>query len=346
MSEPRRMFSICIPAYNRVVHLPVLLDSIYKQSFSNFEIVICEDLSKERPEIAKVVAEYSIRYPGTLRYYENTNNLGYDGNIRNLVNLARGEYCFFMGNDDIMCEGSLAAVSERIKANDNIGFVLKSYAWFDEVPTKINQEVRYFNEEKFLAAGTEAISVCFRRSGVISGFIIHRDTADGAATSEFDGTLYYQMHIVGVVLAKMNAITMPKVLVLCRNSEPPDFGNSASEKGIYTPGTYTPAARINMISGVIRIATALEKQSDLPVTAPIMRDYANYFYPYIRDQLKLPFSDYYKLYRAYGRIGFNKYPMFHAYFIICYCFGANGFDRLTAYIRKTLGRSPHFGSVK
>lgn len=346
MSESRRMFSICIPAYNRAVHLSALLDSIYAQNFTNFEIVICEDLSKERDEIAKIATSYATMHPGTLYYNQNLENLGYDGNIRNLVELAKGRYCFFMGNDDLMCPGALESVAERISANPDIGFVLKSYAWFDDVPEKINQEVRYFNDEKFLSAGTEAISVCFRRSGVISGFIIHRDSAAQAATSEFDGTLYYQMHIVGSVLAKMNAITIPKVLVLCRNSEPPDFGNSASEKGIYIPGTYTPAARINMISGVIRIAAALERRTGLAVTTPIMRDYANYFYPYIRDQLKLPFVDYYKFYRAYGKIGFNKYPMFHAYFIICYCFGANGFDRLTAYIRKTLGRSPHFGSVK
>ena len=49
---------------------------------------------------------YSEHYPGILRYYENEVNLRYDTNIRNLVEKATGEFCFFMGNDDVMCPGA------------------------------------------------------------------------------------------------------------------------------------------------------------------------------------------------------------------------------------------------
>ena len=58
--------------------------------------------------------EYESRYPGKLRYFENEENLGYDGNIRNLVNRAEGEFCFFMGNDDIMCPGALGTAASIV----------------------------------------------------------------------------------------------------------------------------------------------------------------------------------------------------------------------------------------
>lgn len=342
MPKNRKLFSICIPAYNRAKFLAPLLDSIYVQNFNNFEIVICEDHSKERLEISKIVETYNVIHSNTIRYFENEENLGYDGNIRNLVEKAEGTYCFFMGNDDLMCPDALKYVADAISKYSNVGFVLKSYAWFDETPEKINQEIRYFTEERLLMAGKESISVCFRRSGVISGFIIHRDTAQKASTFNYDGTLYYQMHLSGEVLTSMNAVAIPKIIVLCRNSELPEFGNSVNEANVYTPGQYTPEARINMISGAIRIAKDLDDRYRINILEDIMRDYANYFYPYIKDQLRLSFSDYFHLYLSFGKLGFFRFPMFHVYFILCYFLGEHLFDDLTRWVRKFLGRSPHF----
>jgi hypothetical protein len=38
----------------------------------------------------------------------------------------------------------------------------------------------------------------------------------------------------------------------------------------------------------------------------------------IKDQLNLPLRDYYHLYRAYGRMGFARYPIYHLYFVLAY----------------------------
>jgi len=346
MSERRQLFSICIPAYNRAKYLAPLLDSIYKQDFKDFNIVICEDRSREAADIATIAQEYVARFPDTLKYYENETNLGYDANIRNLVEKATGDYCFFMGNDDLMCAGALEHVAGILERHQNVGLVLKSYAWFDEVPEKVNQEVRYFEDERAFAAGTEAIGICFRRSGVISGYIVHRDAAQAAATSKFDGTLYYQMHMTASVLSEKNAIVTPKVLVLCRNSEAPEFGNSDKEKGKYIPGRYTPQARLNMVAGALSIIKSFEQATGLNIVADVTRDYANYFYPYIKDQMNLPLTKYLKLCGGYGKLGFYKYPMFYVYCVTGYVLGAQKFDSMTKVVRRYLGRSPQFGLPK
>lgn len=343
MKLSRPLFSICIPAYNRAHHLSALLDSILAQSFDDFEIVICEDMSRERAEIAAIVNGYQARHPDKIHLYENQENLGYDGNIRNLVAKASGQFCFFMGNDDIMCHGALEAVAELIHRHPNVGLVVKSYAWFDEVPEKVNQEVRYFSEEKEFPAGIPAIRFAYRRSGVISGYIVHRDSAHGIATNKFDGTLYYQMHLTAQVLVDRTAVCTPKVLVLCRNSEPPDFGNSAREKGKFVPGQYTPEARLNMIGGAISIIRDLKETRGVDVVEDVTHDYANYFYPYIKDQLNLPLRLYADLYRKFGRMGFARYPLFHVYFGLGYLLGERKFDTMTAILRKLVGRSPQFG---
>jgi len=345
MSQPRKLFSICIPAYNRPHYLGPLLDSILAQNFRDFEIVICEDNSSERDRIAAVVGEYRSRYPGILHYFENEENLGYDGNVRNLVQKASGEFCFFMGNDDIMCPGALENAASVIRRYPNVGLVLKSYAWFNGTPENVNQEIRWFNEEKEFPPGSSAIRFAFRRSGVLSGYIVHRDAANQAATSKFDGTLFYQMHLTASVLITKSAVCTPKVLILCRENEPPDFGHSAKEAGKYVPGKYTAQARLNMVRGALSIICDLKETHNIDVVEDVVHDYANYFYPYIKDQLALPLRDYYKLYRAYGRMGFARYPLFHLYFLLGYVLGEKRFDSLTRVIRSGLGRSPQFGKL-
>lgn len=343
MAQARILFSVCIPAYNRSHHLTALLDSILGQDFLDFEVVVCEDKSREREQIAAIVRDYQSRYPGIISYFENEENLGYDGNIRNLVARASGQFCFFMGNDDIMCEGALANAASAIRRYPNVGLIVRSYGWFNKTPDKVNQEIRYFKEEREIAAGIPAIRFAFRRSGVISGYIVHRDSAQEAASPKFDGTLYYQMHLTTRVLLHMSAVCIPQVLVLCRGGEPPEFGSSAKEKGKYVPGGYTPQARLNMVGGALSIIYDLKETRGIDIVDDVIHDYANYFYPYIKDQLTLPIAEYYRLYRSYGRMGFQRYPLFHVYFLAAYLLGEKRFDAITAMIRKRVGRSPRFG---
>ncbi len=340
-----KRFSVCIPAYKRAQFLAPLLDSIYEQDFKDFEIVICEDDSPERSQIAEIVRMYQGRHPGSIRYQENEANLGFDGNIRRLVECSEGDYCFFMGNDDLMCPGALAEVAMLLDKHKNIGLVLKSYAWFDETPDRINQTVQYFPETCLFKAGKQAIHACFRRSGVIAGYVIHRERALAAATTKFDGSLFYQMHLTGQVLATMDAVFTPKVLVLCRNGVPPDFGHNTRERGKYVPGSFTPEARLNMVGGALDILRDLRESTGIDAVDEVMNDYSNFFYPCIKDQLKLPFGEYWRLYRRFGDMGFRRYPMFHLYSIGCFLLGERGSEVMIRTARRLLGRSPQFGGI-
>jgi glycosyltransferase involved in cell wall biosynthesis len=340
------MFSICIPAYNRAHHLKELLDSIFSQDFRGFTVVICEDNSPERDQISAIVGQYRTRFPEKIEYYANQENLGFDANLRELVAKSKGRFCFFMGNDDILCPGALSVVADIIERYNNVGVILKSYAWFDETPDRINQTIRYFEDERSFRPGREAIGVCFRRSGVISGYIVDRQEAERAATEKFDGTLFYQMHLTASALCNKAAVATPHVLVLCRNGEPPDFGNSDRETGKYIPGGFTPQARVNMIAGALAIIKNLRDRTGIDLEEEVMHDYANYFYLCIRDQLTLSPREFFALYRAFARLGFSKFPSFHVYCIVSYLFGQKRCDGAIRFARRLLGHSPHWGATK
>jgi abequosyltransferase len=337
--------SVCIPAYNRAEVLPDLLDTIVAQDFDSFEIVICEDRSPQREQIADVVSRYSIARPGLIRYFENVENLGYDGNLRNLIEKSQAEYCLFMGNDDLMCEGALTKVSAAISRHLNVGVLLRSYAAFEGSPSNIVQTFRYFDQELFFPAGAETISTIYRRSVVIPGMVIHRDAALRCATNRFDGTLLYQLYLVANILAEMNAVYLPDVIVLYRNGGVPDFGNSAAEQGKFQPKEQTPESSVHFMQGMLDIAQYVEQVRQVKIFKPILRDIANYSYPILAIQAKKPMGVFLRYGWSLARLGLARYPLFYIWIIAILVFGTKRVDRLIVWIKRRLGHTPNLGSV-
>ena len=324
------LISICVPSYNRAQFLRPLIDSILFQNFADYEILICEDNSPERESIVSIVEEYKKNGCESIRLILNGENLGYDGNIRKLAREAAGNYLFYLGNDDLLNEGALNALAEAINHHSEATIFLRSYAWFNNDPRIWDEEIYYFSSDRLLS-GQEALRVAFRRAGVISGFIIKRDIALECETDKYDGTLYYQMHLAINAVKSGSLYYIHNILTLSRSSTTPDFGNSITERGVYTPGRYTTTARLSMFSGAIKI---LKDQCSDDEVDIVLRDYANHFYPYIKDQLNLNTSEFYKYYKSLGRIGFSKYFMFHLYCLVCFLFGEKKFDLILKRARK------------
>lgn len=338
-------FSVCIPAYNRAHLLPALLDSILDQDFDAFELVINEDASPQRADIRAVAEQYSAQHPGRIRYFENEKNLGYDANLRSLVERAQGEYCLFMGNDDLMCAGALNTIAEAVKRHPNVGVVVRSYASFDGTPDNINQTFRYFPEERFFPAGGDTIGTVYRRSVVIPGMVIHRDAAQRFATSEFDGSLLYQIYLVANILVEMNAVFLPQIIVLYRNGGVPDFGNAEVERGKFVPADRTIASSLQFMRGMLDIAASVERKRNVRIYRRIVADIANYSYPILSIQAAKPLSEFVGYWWQLAQMGFGRYPLFHAYFLALVVFGAARVDGWITAIKRRAGHTPNLGRL-
>ena len=252
------MISVCIPAYNRARLLPELLESIVSQAFQDYEIIICEDRSPERPAIAEVAARFSAAHPGRVRYFENEANLGFDRNLRRLIELSEGDYCMFMGNDDLLAPGALQCVASAIARHPDIGVVIRSYASFDDDPGQINQEFRYFDSERYFPAGTETIVTAYRRCVVIPGVTLHRRLAREFATDRVDGTLLYQIYLAARILGRMNAVFVPQIIALWRIGGIPEHGNAESERGRFVPSNRTIESSLHFMRGMLQVAQLVQ----------------------------------------------------------------------------------------
>lgn len=345
MNKSPIRISVCIPAYNRAAVLPELLESVLTQDFGDFELVINEDGSPEREKIRKVVEHYSALYPDRIKYFENENNLGYDANLRSLIERARGEYCLFMGNDDVMCPGALKIISDAISRHPKVGVFLRSFAAFEGTTNNIVQTFRYFDRELFFPAGAGSISTFYKRSVVIPGVTLHREAALQFATDKFDGSLLYQIYLVANILVEWNGVFSPEIVTWYRNGGVPDFGNSASEKGKFVPRTRTTDSSVSFMRGMLEIARDVETSRHIDIYRSILKDLSNYSYPILSVQAEKPIGEFFKYYVSLIRLGFGRQPLFHVYFFSILLLGTRRMENIIAWIKNRLGHTPVIGSV-
>lgn len=90
------LISICIPAYNNSVSLRTCLDSIFSQTYRDFEVVLTDDSTTS--EVSELVRSYSA--DPRLRYERNETPLGSPTNWNRSMQLAKGAYIKMMHHDD------------------------------------------------------------------------------------------------------------------------------------------------------------------------------------------------------------------------------------------------------
>ena len=94
------LLSICIPTYNRPESLINCLNSLAKQKEKNFEVCISDNCSKKN--IKKIISPYKKKL--NIRFKKNKKNLGFALNLLNVSSMARGEYIWFIGDDDLLIQ--------------------------------------------------------------------------------------------------------------------------------------------------------------------------------------------------------------------------------------------------
>jgi len=339
------LISVCIPAYNRSGVLPALLDSILNQDFNDFDIVITEDSSPERNAIAAKVAEYQLRFGNKLKYFENSQTQGYDGNLRRLVELATGDYVLFMGNDDLLAPGALRAVANALKERQDVGVVLRSYSSFLSDPEQPVQVFRYFGEDRVFPPGADTVVTFFRRCVFISGMVFKRSSAAAYATDKFDGTLLYQQHLAGKILANESGIYLNRIISFHRLGGVPDFGASVAEQGLFVPKEQTIDSSVHFMRGMLAVANSLDEERSVKVSNRILKDIGNYAYPILSIQADRTFSAFLSYLWQLMKLGFWRVPLFYVYALGLLVLGRKNCDCLITYVKRVLGRAPLLGSV-
>lgn len=126
--------SVCIATLNRAAFIGATLDSIISQATEAVEIVIVDGASTDNTE--QVVREHQQRF-SRLRYVRLEAKGGVDQDYCRAVELAQGEYCWLMSDDDLLKPGALPVVLAATRRS--YGLII------------VNAEVRNADLSKLLA---------------------------------------------------------------------------------------------------------------------------------------------------------------------------------------------------
>lgn len=216
------LFSICITSYNRVKELRRLLESVDSVKYaSQLEIIVSEDKSPKRLEIQKIFNEYAAKSKYETLLNLNESNLGYDNNLRKLINLARGKYIIFMSDDDAFIPKALDLYLDSVLHYD-------SNLAFQPFVVEKNYYRKYKNSFFIPASEENAAKHILNDAILFSGLTFKKKVVEGIDAKRFINTYYFQVYLFLTVLYKLGAHYIDVPLVYCISDGENGYGLSDS----------------------------------------------------------------------------------------------------------------------
>ena len=135
------LLSICIPTYNRAEKLQQCLHHIAVQLGDEkvrgaIEVVISDNASEDNTK--EVVKKFQGSFDNIV-YVRNEKNLGIDKNIINSVVQANGKYCWHIGDDDFISNGSLQFLVDYFSKQE-VALLTVNYQFFTDIATSLKKD--------------------------------------------------------------------------------------------------------------------------------------------------------------------------------------------------------------
>jgi glycosyltransferase involved in cell wall biosynthesis len=160
MSSPAPKVSVLIPTYNYGRFLPLTIESILKQDFEDFELIISDDSSTD--DSTQILAAYAQRDP-RIRIHRHEPNLGMVANWNWCLQQARGEYIKYLFGDDMLAHPSaLSRLVAMLDAHPRASLAASARLTIDENSqvTGLWDDIR----REGLHGGPSMIASCLRNS--------------------------------------------------------------------------------------------------------------------------------------------------------------------------------------
>ncbi len=122
--------SIIMGIYNCAPTLRESIESVMKQTFFDWEFVICDDGSSD--ESVNIVREYVEKYPEKFVLLKNEHNLGLNATLNKCLKKATGKYIARQDGDDISVENRLEKEVKFLDEHPEYALVSSSMSFFDE----------------------------------------------------------------------------------------------------------------------------------------------------------------------------------------------------------------------
>jgi len=176
----RPSVSVLLTAYNRARFIRASIESVLRQTFTDFELLIVDDCSTD--DTYEIAREYE--RDSRVRVIRNERNLGQFPNRNRAAELARAELLKFHDSDDVMYPHCLQVMVSMMTAEPRAGFGLSIGAAWSGGPCpmlltpRMAYQREYFGDGIFSSGPAGAIfrADSFRRLGGFEDVGVPSDT--------------------------------------------------------------------------------------------------------------------------------------------------------------------------
>lgn len=202
--------SVLIPTYNGEKYISQTIESVLKQSFEDFEVIVSDNDSTDGT--AAIVAKFK---DPRIRYHRNVQNVGYTRNVHQLIHkFAKGDYSVILCDDDHMNYQFLGACSRIFLKDNNISLVFSGIITEDEF---LEDSYCVTNDLPEVIAGRDFYALHLTggvKGLVLSNVLFKTDLAVQAGVfSDFDRTnaLDWELRLKLAILGSVGFVKEPLV---------------------------------------------------------------------------------------------------------------------------------------
>jgi len=213
------LVSICIPTFNRAEALTLCLGDLITNKQSDIEIVVSDNGSTDNTE--SVMKQFQDE---GIRYFRNEKNLGFDLNLIKTVEHARGEYVFFLSDEDYVDYKNILWLLEQIRQKKTVTQFLG---------TTINKQK---NIEKIynmygditLKQGCESLNAVLFECSYMSGIVLKKDSLDLNKAKDYVSCAY--MFVIFQAQAMLKGDTVCSSKIFCYQGKEHNLSYDKDEK--------------------------------------------------------------------------------------------------------------------
>ena len=136
--------SIIIPTFNSEKFLKITLKSILSQTYNNYEVIICDNYSKDR---TKNIVKYFLKLNKNIKFYQKK-----DKGVADALNFgfkkAKGQILCWLNSDDLYFHNNVLKVISKEYERTRFNFLVGNFINIDSANTIIKSFYSFIPEKK------------------------------------------------------------------------------------------------------------------------------------------------------------------------------------------------------
>jgi len=166
----KKKVTIVLATYNGERYLREQLDSIFRQSFLDYQLLIGDDCSTDNT--VKIIKEYQLIHKN-IYLIVNSKRLGHVSNFENLIKQVDSEYIALCDQDDIWNEDKLYEAIGRLKEANKLNLPILFHSDLEGIDSEnMSLYNSFFKKRGYAFSNKRSIDIMLGRSGIMGNTMV------------------------------------------------------------------------------------------------------------------------------------------------------------------------------